>query len=364
MKVLFVCTTGGSGRRQFGGAERILTEIIPAHARTNVDVIAATSDDEVGASLRESGVPWVNLSATSRVDLGYARSLRRLVSEVKPDVVCAHLLSAAMHSRAALATERPGTPLVVTMHTSLWQFRDTAPSLKRKASIQSNITLDLVMRRLRPHASVAVSQFEADELRNRGHVENVHLIPNPLPAAWPISAPPRMPDPSRRIVVGYLGRVEPEKGVDLIPDVASLMADTDFKIAGSGALALEPRPNLELVGRVNAADFLRQIDCLVVPSRVEAFGLSALEAMSLGVPVVHSGAGGLAEVTQHAAGTLAFQSDLTPASIASAIRQAVGVTTSEQRRTIADWYAKEYAFDRCVERWQSLYRSLLTRNAE
>lgn len=362
MKVLFVCTTGGSGRRQFGGAERILTEIIPAHARTGVDVIAATSDDEVGASLRDAGVPWVNLSAARRVDLGYARSLRRLVDEARPDVVCAHLLSAAMHSRAALATERPGTPLVVTMHTSLWQFLDTAPSAARRASIQSNITLDLVLRRLRPHASVAVSQFEADELRSRGRVRNVHLIPNPLPAAWPDAAPARTPQ--ARPVVGYLGRLEPEKGVDLIPDVASLMTDTDFKVAGTGALALAARPNVETVGRVDAADFLRRIDCLVVPSRVEAFGLSALEALSLGVPVVHSGAGGLAEVTRHAAGTLAFQSALTPSSIAAAIRQAVAATTVEQRRAVADWYATEYAFDRCVKRWQSLYRSLLTRNAE
>ncbi|MEK8107828.1 glycosyltransferase [Micromonospora sp. M12] len=31
------------------------------------------------------------------------------------------------------------------------------------------------------------------------------------------------------------------------------------------------------------------MDCLVVPSRVESFGLSALEALSLGVPVVHTG---------------------------------------------------------------------------
>ncbi|MGN9808276.1 glycosyltransferase family 4 protein [Micromonospora sp. BQ11] len=359
MKVMFVCTTGGSGRRQFGGAERILTEIIPAHARTGVDVIAASSDDEVGAALRASGVPWVNLSAASRIDLDYARALRRTIDEVKPDVVCAHLLSAAMHCRAALVAQRRRTPLVVTMHTSLWQFRDTAPSLSRKAAVQSNITLDLVMRRLRPHASVAVSQFEADELRERGRVKNVHLIPNPLPTAWPAPASARPPAPSRRLVIGYLGRIEPEKGVDLLPEVASRMTDADVKVAGSGALALDARPNLELVGRVDAADFLRQLDCLVVPSRVEAFGLSALEAMSLGVPVVHSGAGGLAEITRHAAGTLAFRTDLVPASIVTAIRQAVAAATPEQRHSVADWYAKEYAFDRCVDRWQSLYRSLL-----
>ncbi|MFI7606791.1 glycosyltransferase family 4 protein [Micromonospora sp. NPDC049366] len=361
MKVLFLCTTGGSGRRQLGGAERILTELIPAHARTGVEVVAATSDDEVGWALREADVPWVGLSATSRIDLSYAREIRRLVREVKPDVVCAHLLSAAMHARAALSMDR--TPLVVTLHNSLWQYRDTAESFQQKAAIQSNISLDLAMRRLRPHATVAVSEFEAAELRGRGRVRNVHLIPNPLPATWPSPKPLPAPGSTRRPVVGYLGRLEKEKGADLLAEIASHVPEADFRIAGAGSLPIAARPNLELVGRVVAADFLRQIDCLVVPSRVESFGLSALEALSLGVPVVHTGAGGLAEVTRHATGTLAFQSDLAPAPIATTIRHALSGAAPEQRHMIADWYAKEYAFDRCVERWQSLYRSLLSRNA-
>ncbi|MEU8331537.1 glycosyltransferase family 4 protein [Micromonospora sp. NPDC048839] len=358
MKVLFVCTTGGSGRRQLGGAERILTEIIPAHARTGLDVIAATSDDEVGHALREAGVPWVGLSATSRIDLAYAREIRRLVDEVQPDVVCAHLLSAAMHSRAALSMGRRRIPLVVTLHNSLWQYRDTAGSFQQKALIQSNITLDLAMRRARPHATVAVSEFEASELRDRGGVKNIHLIPNPLPVTWP-SPKPHTPQPGRRPVVGYLGRLEKEKGADLLPEIASLLPEVDFKVAGAGSMAIDPRPNLDLVGRVTAADFLQEIDCLLVPSRVESFGLSALEALSLGVPVVHTGAGGLAEVTRHATGTLAFQADLAPAALAGAIRDAVDHRAVDEGQRVAEWYAQEYAFDRCVERWQSLYRSLL-----
>ncbi|MBM0233444.1 glycosyltransferase family 4 protein [Micromonospora sp. STR1_7] len=359
MKVLFVCTTGGSGRRQLGGAERILTEIIPAHARTGVDVIAATSDDEVGSALRAAGVPWVGLSATSRIDLAYAREIRRLVNEVQPDVVCAHLLSAAMHSRAALSMERRRTPLVVTLHNSLWQYRDTAASLQQKALIQSNITLDLAMRRARPHATVAVSEFEAAELRERGRVRNIHLIPNPLPATWPAPKPAHTPEPGRRPVVGFLGRLEKEKGADLLSEIAALLPDVDFTIAGAGSLPIAARPNLDLVGRVTAADFLQRIDCLVVPSRVESFGLSALEALSLGVPVVHTGAGGLAEVTRHATGTLAFRADLTPVALAGAIREAVDRRAVHDGQRVAEWYAQEYAFDRCVRRWQSLYRSLL-----
>ncbi|WBC14311.1 glycosyltransferase family 4 protein [Micromonospora sp. WMMA1998] len=351
-----MCTTGGSGRRQLGGAERILTELVPAHAGTGVKVVAATSDDEVGRSLREAGVPWIGLGATGRVDLGYARAIRRLVREVKPDVVCAHLLSAAMHARAALSLDR--TPLVVTLHNSLWQYRDTAGSWQRRAAVQSNITLDLAMRRLRPHATVAVSEFEATELRERGRVRDVHVIPNPLPASWPTPAVEASAS-DRRPVVGYLGRLEREKGADLLAETAGLLPEMDVRVAGDGSLPIAARPNLDLVGRVTAADFLRRIDCLLVPSRVESFGLSALEALSLGVPVVHTGAGGLAEVTRHATDGLAFRADPTPAALADAVRRALGggLSTAERQR-VAGWYAREYAFDRCVTRWQSLYRSL------
>lgn len=359
MRVMFVCTTGGSGRRQLGGAERILTQIVPAHARNNVDVVACTSDDEVGRSLRASGVPWINLSASSRLDFAYVRGIRRAFHEVKPDVVCAHLLSAAMHTRAALSADLHRTPLVVALHNSLWQYRDTAASLGQKASVQLNITLDLALRRLRPHATVAVSQFEADELRRRGHIKNLRLIPNPLPATWPAPAIHRTPGRAHRLRIGYLGRLEPEKGADLLSEIAAHLPDADFGIAGEGSIHITPGPNLELVGRVNAADFLSQIDCLVVPSRVEAFGLSALEALSLGVPVVHSGAGGLAEVTAPADGVLAFRSELTPTAIATAIRRAT-TGTFERRGDIAAWYSAEYAFNRCVQRWHELYWSLLS----
>ncbi len=41
-------------------------------------------------------------------------------------------------------------------------------------------------------------------------------------------------------------------------------------------------------------------DVFLLPSELESFGLSALEAMARGVPVVGSDAGGLPEVVRHA----------------------------------------------------------------
>jgi glycosyltransferase involved in cell wall biosynthesis len=359
MKVMFVCTTGGSGRRQLGGAERFLVEMLPALAARGVDVVACTPRDEVAEVLRERGITWIELGAEQRVDLGYARQIGRLVDQAEPDVVSAHLLSAAMHCRAALGLRRRNTPLVVTLHNSLWQYRDTAGSWKGKATVQVNITLDLILRRIRPHATVAVSGFEAGDLRNRGRVANVHVIPNPLPADWPTTPPVPGRDADRRPRVGFLGRMERDKGADLLHDVAALLPDLDFWIAGTGTVPAPRLPNVEPVGRVDAAGFLRDLDCLLAPSRVESFGRSVLEAMSLGVPVVHSGAGGLAELTSRADGVLGFRADLSPDSLASTIRKVTdGGSDLEERLALANSYLREYAFDRSVDAWSTMYRAV------
>lgn len=354
---MYVCTTGGSGRRQRGGAERLLMDLIPALADRGVEVLACTSDDELGAALRDKGVPWIAMSARKRLDLGYARQIAAMVEQAKPDVVCAHLLSAAMHSRAAMTLGRRDTPLVVTLHNSLWQYRDAATGLGAKATVQSNIAIDALLRKLRPHASVAVSRFEAEELAQRGDPKRVHLIPNCLPESWPLPSPSRRGEAPPR--VGFMGRLEVEKGADLIPAIAQRLPAYRFAVAGAGTVDVEPAQNIERVGYVDASTFLREIDCLIVPSRVESFGLSALEALSLGVPVVHSAAGGLAELTRPAEGVLAFRADTSPESIASAIQRAVSKPATDHTRAMARWYSTEYAFSRFVQRWHDLYRMVM-----
>jgi glycosyltransferase involved in cell wall biosynthesis len=356
MRVLVVCTTGGYGRRQFGGAEHLLVHMLPAFAAAGIEILAGTPDDAVAAALRQAGVPWVHLSARRRFDPGYAARIRRELRRFKPDVVVAHLLSAAMHCRAALAVDQRRLPLVVALHNSLWQYREEARSARAKASTQLNIALDLTLRRLRPHMTVAVSEWEAAQLRTRGRVRRVQVIPNPLPPGWPA---PVAAGPSRRLRIGFMGRLEVEKGADLLGDVARGLPEADFLIAGSGTVPVPTLSNVELVGPVDPARFLPQLDCLLVPSRVESFGMSALQALSLGIPVVHSNAGGLAEVARHGDGILGFAAEPTPPAICAAVRAtASGAALAQRRLSTAGWYQREFAFDRAVRRWSDLYRAV------
>ncbi len=62
----------------------------------------------------------------------------------------------------------------------------------------------------------------------------------------------------------------------------------------------------------NIVELLQSSDILLLPSQLESFGLSALEAMSCGVPVVATNVGGIPEVVIHnKTGFLANIADIT-----------------------------------------------------
>lgn len=112
------------------------------------------------------------------------------------------------------------------------------------------------------------------------------------------------------VTVGFLGRLEQQKGAPYLLHAASIVRRQNprvkFLIAGEGSLRpmleslakrLEVDDVVEFVGwKRDVVEFLKQIDILAMPSLWEAFGLSAAEAMALEKPVVASRVEGLPEV--------------------------------------------------------------------
>jgi glycosyltransferase involved in cell wall biosynthesis len=122
------------------------------------------------------------------------------------------------------------------------------------------------------------------------------------------------------MVIGAVGRCAPEKGFDvLLRAMVELPADCRLVLLGEGAEQDEDR--VQFVGWVDppwAATW--KFDVLVAPSRVEAFGLVAVEAMRAKIPVIASGVGGFVEIIDDGStGLLVEPGD--PSALAVAIRR-------------------------------------------
>jgi len=106
------------------------------------------------------------------------------------------------------------------------------------------------------------------------------------------------------------GRLASEKGFDLLLDAyaCSIAKDTDLLIAGAGEVAESLRRQTARLGIERQVRWLGQRDAseiaglmggcefVVTPSRAEAFGLTALEAMAAGKRVLATQVGGLPEL--------------------------------------------------------------------
>ena len=155
-----------------------------------------------------------------------------------------------------------------------------------------------------------VSQAVVDEMR-RHHpgLQHTLVLPNPVDVARLDDrrlrrdvAREQLAIPSPNYVIGMVGRLHPEKRPQLALTAfaaATLPADAQFVFVGDGALrgqleslavSLGVGSRVRFAGHVpDAARYMTAFDTLLVASGpTEAFGMTLLEAMFAGVPIVSS----------------------------------------------------------------------------
>jgi glycosyltransferase involved in cell wall biosynthesis len=98
-------------------------------------------------------------------------------------------------------------------------------------------------------------------------------------------------------------------------------------------------------------------DAMVLPSTYEGFGLPALEALAAGLPVVTSGAGGLAEAVGEAALVTTTEPATLAAALARVLTDAATRTTLIQRGLL---HARTMSWDRTASRTRAVYEELLS----
>lgn len=130
-------------------------------------------------------------------------------------------------------------------------------------------------------------------------------------------------------------------------------------VAQVKALGLEDK--IIFLGNSNEIDkILCYSDLFLLPSEKESFGLSALEAMAHGVPVISSNAGGLAEVNKEG-----FSGYLAPVGdIETMAQKAKSLLADEEQhaqfRTQAKKQASLFSIENVVGKYEAIYADAIT----
>jgi glycosyltransferase involved in cell wall biosynthesis len=299
-----------------GGVESHVEVVSAELARRGHDVTVVTSRLE-GTPTVEARDGYVVRRVRQRANLfttPVTPALGAALDEVAPDVVHAHSPPPLSSYFASRWTRRHGVPFVLTYHCDL------------EIPMPGGATLVEIYRRTLGRATVraadalvATTRTYAQTSRALWSRSDVHVVPNCVDTERftpdgqgaervrrrhliPASAP----------IALFVGRLTFHKGIEEFLRAAEGTGDVVHLVVGDGpkreafeamAQASSARKRIVFAGRVDAADlpaYYRAASVGVLPStsRLEAFGIAALECMASGRPVVVSDIPGVTEVIE------------------------------------------------------------------
>lgn len=171
-------------------------------------------------------------------------------------------------------------------------------------------------------------------------------------------------------VVCFAGKLTNIKGVDILLKAAKIYEREDLVtiIAGDGILknellSLKQSLNLQNVYFIGNVDhhLLNQIynisDVSLVPSRSEAFGLVAIEALACGTPVIATNVGGLSEIVKTEYGKLIEVDDYR--ALAFAVEDILSRKDDYDRKSISKKIENTYSQEVQVRKLIKVYHEVL-----
>jgi glycosyltransferase involved in cell wall biosynthesis len=294
MKVLHVITGLG-----VGGAELQLRSMLQ-HTRHDAEVVTLYNPGPVADMIRADGSRVRSLGMTSNTQISALNALRRLIADERYDVVHAHLYRSQIYGRPAAWLA--GVPVIVSTEHSIGETH-----LERRKMTAGVRALYLATEAM-SDMTVAVSGTVRERLVKWGlRPRKVAVIPNGVDltrvefdATGREKVRAEFGIAPSDYVIGVLGRLDPTKQFGMVIEAAApLLGDgRRLLIVGKG----DERAHLEEVARRcgvadrvifagerhDVAAMLSAMDLFVASSKQETFGLSVLEALANGMPVLYT----------------------------------------------------------------------------
>ena len=318
-KLTIVCVGADLIPDKLGGAEKHAIEVINRLAKTHKILLFVGSDTSIKTFIPKTVeiFPVVypkipNLFGISYIIFGFFQ-IRRILAARHFDLLWAK----QTYPQAPLAVLLKMTlkrPVYVTAQNPMLHQEELVIKGKVLVPLQrflAGLLTPLISWSLsRSDVVAAVSNYSANLAKKMG-AKKVVIIPNGVDLS---RFKPKPRSKIKKFTIVTTSSLIPRNGVDtLIDAVALLSKDIDWQllIAGDGpkelslkaqSLKLKLTNKIKFLGRVNNSkipQLLAKADIFVRPSRQEGFGVSFLEALAAGVPVIATPVGGILDFIHH-----------------------------------------------------------------
>jgi len=306
--------------------------------------------------------------------LALANRLVQVAHAQRLDIIHAHYAiphaAAAYLARQILSGGRKVPRTITTLHGTDVTILGADPSYRETVAF----CID------QSDAVTAVSASLRDDTRRQMPVKSdIEVIPNFLDCSFHRRTPDpvlrkRYCSPEEKLVI-HISNLRPVKQVDAVVRIFARIKEqvpSRLLIVGEGPelgkaeqliKELGVTAHVELVGESQDVTALLSIsDLFLLPSLQESFGLSALEAMACGVPVVASNVGGIPEVvTDGVTGYLhppAYVAQMAASAIKILAEPALHFLMAEEGVRLA---TERFSASRIVPQYEALYERALAR---
>ncbi len=299
---------------RFAGVERHVALLAAAQLDAGKTVVVAGGDrGPMLAAMNRPALPHVE----ARTVLETTRQVRRLIRAA--DLVHVHMTASEV--AAVVAAIGSDAPVVTTRHFA--ERRGSTPPTRVVGRWAAT----------RMSGQIAVSRYAADAIDGRSTVVYAGVRNGPdLGSA-----------PERRRTVLVAQRLEPEKRTDLAVQIFAAAglgaAGWTLDVAGTGgeraqlerlAARLGVAPRVRFLGQQgDVGALMARSGILLAPCPHEAYGLSVLEGMAAGLPVVAARGGGHLETVGRVEGAALYE----PGDVEAGAAALARLAADEQRRS-------------------------------
>jgi glycosyltransferase involved in cell wall biosynthesis len=297
-----------------GGAARHVIDLASAqvrhHHRVRVIYCPSQVDLQAETLMRATpGITWLPVrmakGPSARDVLIISRIIGLIRESGRPQLIHCHCNKAGLMGTVIATCLR--VPFIYTPHA----FYSMQPRLSRPLRAVTLAVERLLSRRA--DTTMLLSRKEADFVTLNGFNGGRFRISTNGVTAYSVEHSAALREGRQRhaggpLVIGFLGRLSYQKGVDILLAAIRASAGRDYHVEIHGFGPVEPLvrsavrdfpERISFHGPSNGPQVMSRFDVLVMPSRYEGFPYVLLEAVAHGLPIITTDVGGVDEMVAH-----------------------------------------------------------------